>query len=185
MIRLLRKLRFFYLIHFKWKKFSFGKNPYFGRLVYMYAKHTITVGDNFYIGKFSQIECDANIGNNVIIANRVAIVGKYDHNYQQIGLPIRLASKIRDKDYSWKGLNSKVVIEDDVWVGYGSIIMSGVRICQGSIIAAGSLVTKDIEPYSIYGGVPAKKISNRFQNNDDLKEHIKLLDQNFKNEEIH
>jgi acetyltransferase-like isoleucine patch superfamily enzyme len=179
MMNLIRKLRFFYLINIKWRKFTFGKNPYIGRSVYMMAKHTISIGDNFYIGKFSQIECDALIGNNVMLANFVGIVGKYDHNYQQIGVPTRLASRIRDKDYSWKGLTSKVIIEDDVWIGFGSIIMSGVKICQGSIIAAGSLVTKDVEPYSIYGGVPAKKISNRFNSDSELEEHIKLYGQKY------
>lgn len=176
----IRRLRFFYLVNVKWRNFTFGKNPYIGRLVYMYAKHSITIGDNFYIGKFSQIECDAEIGNNVIMANRVALVGKYDHHYQQLGVPIRLASKISDKDYTWKGLNEKVIIYDDVWIGYGSIILSGLKIGQGSIIAAGSLVTKDVEPFSIYGGFPAKKIRNRFDNEYDLTEHIRLYTLNYK-----
>ncbi len=127
------------------------------------------------------IECDAIIGNNVILANRVALIGRYDHNYQQVGVPIRLASQIRDNDYNWKGLNLKVVIEDDVWIGYGSIILSGVRIGQGSIIASGSVVTKDAESFSIYGGVPAKKIGNRFDNDTDLKKHIDLYNQNYRN----
>lgn len=100
MINLFRKIRLWYLIHVKWKKYSFGKNPYIGRTVYIWAKHSVKIGDNFYIGKFSQIECDAEIGDNVLIANRVAFVGRYDHNYQQIGVPIRLAESIRDKNYS-------------------------------------------------------------------------------------
>ena len=162
-VNLLRRLRFIFLVRIKWRHYSFGKNPYIGRTVYMWAKHSITIGDNFYIGKFSQIECDAVIGNNVIMANRVALVGRYDHNYQQIGTPIRLSSQIRDPDYSWKGLNQSVVIEDDVWIGYGAIILSGVRIGKGSIVASGSVVASDVESYSIFGGVPAKKIGNRFR----------------------
>jgi len=157
MKQLIRELRFFYLVNIKWRRYSFGKNPYIGRSVYMWAKHSITIGDNFYIGKFSQIECDAEIGNDVIFANQVALVGRYDHNYTEIGIPIRMASQIRDKDYNWKGLTEKVTISDDVWVGYGSIILSGIKIGQGSIIAAGSVVTKDVEPFSIYAGIPANK----------------------------
>ena len=145
----------------------------------MWAKNNITIGNDFYIGKFSQIECDALIGNHVILANHVALVGRYDHNYQQIGLPIRLASRIRDKDYSWKGLYDKVIIEDDVWIGYGSIVLSGVKIGRGSIIAAGSVVTKNIDEYSIYGGVPARKLNDRFKNLEDREEHIKLYNRNF------
>ncbi len=180
MKQLIRKLRFLFLIHYKWRRFRFGKNPYIGRMVYMWAKHNISIGDNFYIGKFSQIECDAEIGDHVIMANRVALIGRYDHNYQQIGVPIRLASKIRDNDYNWKGLDEKIIIEDDVWIGYGSILLAGIRIGQGSIIAAGSVVTKNVEPFSIYAGVPAKKVRSRFENEDELNIHIKLYNSNFR-----
>ena len=57
-----------------------------------------------------------------------------------------------------------IVVEDDVWIGYRSTIMSGVHIGKGAIIAAGSLVTKDVPAYAIVGGVPAKVIKYRFDN---------------------
>jgi len=174
MMWLLHWLRCFYLVHFRWRKYNFGKNLYIGRKVFMWAKHSISIGDNFYIGKFSQIECDAEIGNYVMLANFVALVGRHDHNFSEIGVPTRLASKIRDKDYNYKGLNEKVVIEDDVWVGHGSIILSGVTIGQGSVIAAGSVVTSDVEPFSIYAGNPAKRIKSRFERETDLNEHIRI-----------
>ena len=53
--------------------------------------------------------------------------------------------------------------------------MSGVNIANGTIIAAGSVVTHDTEPYSIYAGVPAKKIRDRFDNKEDLKKHIQQV----------
>ncbi len=174
MKNILKRFRFFYLRHFIWRKYTIGNNFYAGLRVYLWAKEKITIGDNFYIGRDSQIETDCIIGNNVIFANKVAIVGKYDHNYQKLGWPIRLAPRIRDKHYSWKGLNQITVIEDDVWVGYGAIIMSGVKIRKGCIIAAGSVVTKDTEPYQIYGGNPAIKIAPRFESSEDLKNHIVL-----------
>lgn len=179
LINFIRKIRTFYLIKFKWKRYSFGRNPYFGRMVYLWAKNNIVIGNDFYIGKFSQIECDAIIGNHVILANHVALVGRYDHHYQQVGVPMRLASRIRDKDYSWKGMNNSIVIENDVWIGYGSIILSGVKIGRGSIVAAGSVVTKDIDEYSIYGGVPARKLRERFANLNDKIEHEKLYKLNY------
>ncbi len=179
MIQLLRRLRFFYLIHIKWRKYSFGKNPYIGRSVYIWAKNAIVIGDNFYMGKFSQIECDAIIGDNVMFANRVALIGRYDHNYTEPGIPIRLATSIRDKNYKWKGIREKIIIENDVWVGYGTIILSGVKIGQGSIIAAGSVLTKNVEPYSIYAGNPARKIKDRFENDKVLQQHIRLYNKNF------
>lgn len=169
-----------YLVKFRWRKYTIGKGFHAGRGVHIWGKTDITIGSNFYIGRYSQIECDAQIGDNVMLANRVALVGKYDHHYQQIGVPTRLASAIKDKDYNWKGLHSKVIIEDDVWVGYGVIIMSGVKIGTGSIIAAGSVVTKDIDSYCVYGGVPAKKIGERFDSKDLLENHIMLYKRNYK-----
>ena len=97
----------------------------------------------------------------MIIGNHVAFVGKYDHHFKEIGVMIRQASQIRDKDYNWLGLNSKVIVGDDVWIGYGAIIMSGVHIGKGAIIAAGSVVTKDVEAYAIVGGNPAKLLKYR------------------------
>ncbi|HAQ20958.1 MAG TPA: hypothetical protein DCR40_17250 [Prolixibacteraceae bacterium] len=169
-----KRLRDLYLVNYKWNHYHIGRNFHSGRCVFLWAKHNIEIGSNFYIGKYSIIECDVAIGNNVIFANHVSLIGRYDHHFQQIGTPIRLAKQIRDKDYNWKGLNQKIVIEDDVWIGLGSIVLSGVTIKTGSIIAAGSVVTKDVEPYSIYGGNPARKIRYRFDSDDQLKEHIRL-----------
>lgn len=171
----LKYVRDIYLKHVKWRKYTIGRNFHAGRDVFLWAKHEITIGDNFYIGKYSIIECDTQIHDNVIFANHVSLIGRYDHNYQKIGIPIRLASQIRDKDYIWKGLDQKIVIEDDVWVGLGSIILSGVKVGTGSIIAAGSVVTKDVEPYSIYGGNPAKKIRDRFDSEEQLRNHISSI----------
>jgi virginiamycin A acetyltransferase len=58
--------------------------------------------------------------------------------------------------------NGPIVIEDEVWIGTNAIIMSGVRIGKGAMIAAGSIVTKDVPPYAIVGGVPAKIIRYKF-----------------------
>ena len=146
---------------------------------FLWAKHGINIGDNFYLGKYSMIECDSEIGNHVIFANYVALIGKYDHHHQQIGVPTRLASQISDSDYNWKGLNQKIIVQDDVWIGVGSIVLSGVTIGIGSIVAAGSVVTKDVEPYSIYAGNPARKISNRFDSEEQLQEHIRLYQINY------
>lgn len=179
MITLLKKCYYIYLRYLKWRKVKIGKNLHAGRGVFFWAKHSIVIGTNFYIGKYSFIECDAIIGNNVIIANYVSLIGRYDHHFQQVGTPIRLASQIRDKDYNWKGLNQKIIVEDDVWIGVGSILLSGVTIGLGSIIAAGSVVTKDVEPYSIYAGNPARKIRNRFDSDEQLEEHIRLYNINY------
>lgn len=174
LITYLKGLRDLFYKEIVWRKYKIGKNFHCGRGVFIWGRNKIVIGDNFYIGKYSSIETDCIIGDNVIIANHVGVVGRYDHNYQEVGTPIRLAPQIRDKNYNWKGSEEITIIEDDVWIGFGAIIMSGVRIARGSIIAAGAIVTKDTEAYSIYAGIPAKKISNRFDNELDLQEHIKL-----------
>ena len=179
MYKIIKKIYHQYLRLIKFHRYKIGKNFHAGRSVFLWAKNNITIGDNVYIGKYTIIECDTIIGNNVIIANKVSMAGRYDHHYQQIGTPTRLSVQIRDKEYNWKGLNQKIIIEDDVWIGVGCIILSGVTIGIGSIVAAGSVVTKDVEPYSIFAGVPAKKIQNRFESEDQKNEHIRLYTQNY------
>jgi chloramphenicol O-acetyltransferase type B len=172
MIQWLKKLRNLYLVKIKWRRYIIGKGFHAGARVRLWAKSKLVIGRQFYIGRDSQIETDCIIGDYVILGNKVGIIGRYDHHYQQKGVPTRMASQIRDTNYSWKGLNNLTTIESDVWIGYGSIIMSGVKIGKGSIIAAGSVVTKDVESYSLYGGVPAKKIKDRFDSDADLRQHI-------------
>lgn len=173
LLRAMKALRDYWLRRVKWRRYKLGRNFHAGRGVVIWAKSHLVIGDNFYIGRYSQIECDAEIGHDVVFANCVALVGRYDHHFQQIGTPIRRASQIRDADYSWKGLDSRVTIGNDVWVGYGAIILSGVDIGDGSIVAAGSVVTKDVPPYSIVGGNPCRVVAQRFQNPSEIAEHHK------------
>jgi acetyltransferase-like isoleucine patch superfamily enzyme len=171
LIRFLKRARNQWLRKVTWRQYDLGPGFHAGRGVVLWAKSHLSIGENCYIGRQTQIECDAEIGHNVIMANRVAFVGRYDHNYQQIGNPTRLTTEIRDEDYDWKGLGLKVVVGDDVWIGYGTVILSGVTIGEGSIIASGSLVTKDVPPYMIVGGNPARPITPRFNDPWDLKIH--------------
>ncbi|MEE9446068.1 MAG: acyltransferase [Cocleimonas sp.] len=174
MKKILVSLRDLYLVKVKWRRYAFGNNFHAGRNVVLWARDNISIGDNCYIGRNSQIECNVKIGDDVLIANNVAFVGRYDHHYQQIGTPIRLASQVRDVDYNWLEKGRVTVVEKDVWIGYGATVLSGVTICRGSIIAAGSIVSKDVEPYSIYAGCPAKKVANRFNGSEDIRKHEEL-----------
>lgn len=67
-----------------------------------------------------------------------------------------------------------IIISDDVWIGYGATIMSGVHVGQGAVVAAGAVVTKDVPPYAIVGGVPAKVIKYRFT--DEIIEALMKVD---------
>jgi chloramphenicol O-acetyltransferase type B len=175
MIRLFKSLRNLYLRKIKYRKYKIADGFHSGVRVRLWAKNTLVIGKNFYIGRDSFIETDCIIGDNVLFGNKVAVVGKYDHNYQEIGVPVRLSSSIRDCNYSWKGLNLTTHIGNDVWIGYGVTIMQGINVNDGAIVAAGSVVTKDVEPYSIYAGNPARKISDRFDTVEDLNLHIQNM----------
>jgi acetyltransferase-like isoleucine patch superfamily enzyme len=127
----------------------------------------ITFGDRVQFGKGCIINCDISFGNNILIAQNVAFIGRIDHKYDTVGKTI------------WdspRGDSHKTIIEDDVWVGHGVIIIGGVKIGKGSIIAAGSVVTKDIEPYSIVAGNPARFIKKRFTDEDQVM-HERVLKQ--------
>ena len=156
------------------KKIKFGKTSTFGRGTVFYAPNSMTIGENVYIGKYCSLETDIEIGNAVLIGNNVGLIGKYDHDYSYLGKSIKDSPWIGDAYYQFKGKGLKIVIENDVWIGYGSIIVSGVHIGRGAIVASGSVVLNDVEPYSIVAGNPAREISKRFTD-DQISEHEKVL----------
>lgn len=112
----------------------------------------LTAGDYSYIGTGSKIYPKVKLGRYTMIANDVMIMGS-DHYFKDASLPTIFSGREELKE---------TIIGDDVWVGARSIIMTGIKIGNGAIVAAGSVVTKDVEPYSIVAGVPAKKIKMRF-----------------------
>lgn len=74
-----------------------------------------------------------------------------EHVYSNVNIPIHDQGMV-EKD---------IIIDDDVWIGYGAQIMSGVRIGQGAIVGAGAIVTHDVEPYTVVVGIPAKPLKLR------------------------
>lgn len=156
------------------RNIKLGKTSTFGRGTVLYAPNRMTIGENVYIGKYCSLETDIEIGNDVLLGNNVGLIGKYDHDFTCIGKSIKDSPWIGDPDYQFKGKELKIVIENDVWIGYGSIIVSGVHIGRGAIVAAGSVVLKDVKPYSIVAGNPAKEISKRFTD-AQISEHEKVL----------
>ena len=103
-----------------------------------------------------------------IAANVIIQEGEHDYNRVTTYFINRNIFKNGQEEELSKG---KIVIGEDVWIGSNSVILSGVKVGRGAIIGAGSVVTKDVEPYSINIGVPSHKIKMRFSD-----EQIKLLE---------
>lgn len=102
------------------------------------------------------------IGNYCSIAPEVVFILNGEHPTNMIStFPFK--NHIIDSSLSEALSYGNIVVEDDVWIGYRSTIMSGVHIGQGAVVAAGAVVTKDVPPYAIVGGVPAKVIKYRFE----------------------
>lgn len=99
------------------------------------------------------------IGNYVSIAQNVYFLLDVEHNLNHLST-YPFMKRIYNIDEAFS--KGDIIVEDDVWIGFGSIILSGVKIGRGSVVAAGSVVTKDIPPYAIVGGTPAKIIKYRF-----------------------
>lgn len=154
----------------------YGKDLHLGANVRLWAPDKLQIGDNVYIGKDSLIECNATIGNHCLIANRVAFVGRHDHDFRQIGIPIRFSIWIGDLPASATVRREEVVVSDDVWIGYGAILLTGITVGRGAIIAAGSVVTKNVEPYTIVAGNPAEKVALRFKEGE-LHRHEAIIKQ--------
>ena len=112
----------------------------------------IKIGRQTYIGPYTCMSSYGNliIGQNCLIASHSSI---YAHNH----LFNDATQNIRDQGFIHKG----ITVEDDCWLGSGVRVIDGVTIGKGSVIGAGAVVTKDIPPYSIAVGVPAKVISKR------------------------
>jgi acetyltransferase-like isoleucine patch superfamily enzyme len=148
---LFRKIRMSFLLRFRYRFLSAGKDFYIGRNTLIRPK-SVSVGDFSYIGNNCHIASQVTIGNWVMIASNASMVGG-DHVFNTAGIP---------SIWAGRDINRKIIIEDDAWIGHGAIIMHGVHIGEGAIVAAGSVVTKDIKPYAVVAGVPAKVLRDRF-----------------------
>jgi acetyltransferase-like isoleucine patch superfamily enzyme len=153
-----------------------GNDVHIGTGCRFWASQGISIGDQSYVGKEVTIETNAQIGRYVLIANRVALVGRNDHEYSDVGIPVRFGRWVGSVDADPTVKNSAVVIEDDVWLGYGAIVLSGVTVGRGAIVAAGSVVANDVPSYSIVGGVPAKVIGVRFEDPIQIENHERAID---------
>ena len=106
-----------------------------------FARMEISIGNNVQFGQFCSISNNVNFGNNILLAGGVSFVGRIDHEFSTPGQTIWDGKRIKERP---------AIVEDDVWIGFNSIILRGVKIGYGSIIGAGSIVTKEVPPNSLF-----------------------------------
>jgi len=107
----------------------------------------VIIGDRTLVGMSNVLIGPLRIGNDVIMAQNIVLSG-LNHGYLDVKIPIR------DQPCT----TAEIVVEDEVWIGANSVITAGVRIGRHAVVAGGSVVTKDVPPYTIVGGNPARPL---------------------------
>ena len=157
----------------KWKRIR-GNN--FTRALNVFDINDVVIGRGTYGGLRIYTDVKGKklkIGNYCSIAANVVFMLGLEHRMDKLStypFMVKLLKIYRTEAVS-KG---DIIVDDDVWIGYGATILSGVHIGQGAVIAAGAVVTKDIPPYAIAAGVPAKVMKYRF--NEKLIEELLKVD---------
>ncbi len=151
-----------------------GQRVHIGVGSVLEAPRSMVVENDVYIGKYCTIECDGRIGAGTIIANAVGLIGRNDHDHHAIGLTMRYAPWVGEPGYRGPALEERLIVEGDAWIGYGTIVLSGVRVGRGAVLAAGSVVTNDVPRYAIVAGVPARVVGARFTD-DEIRQHEEAL----------
>lgn len=134
----------------------------------------VSVGNDTYGGIYVlafNLEAKLIIGHYCSIAPGVKFLLSADHYRDHISsYPFRVKINQEKLEGVSKG---HIIVEDDVWIGENAIILSGIHIAQGAVVAAGAVVTKDVPPYAVVGGNPARVIKYRFSD-ELIKELLKV-----------
>lgn len=175
MYRKLKSYLALYLFKKKWKR----KNKHNQITpVNKFPLEKVKVGNYSYgpidVRSWGSSEEGLEIGNFVSIGSGVKFILGGNHEMNTITTYPFKVKFLKEEEEAWsKGL---IIIKDDVWIGTDAIILSGVTISQGAIVAAGSVITKDVPPYAVVGGNPAKIIKFRFS--EEIIEEMKNINWN-------
>jgi acetyltransferase-like isoleucine patch superfamily enzyme len=134
-------------------RFTVGNAISLARGADVRSPHYFELGDHVSIGKNFTCEVDIRVGSHVLISSNVSIIGN-DHPYNDRSITVYNAPRLDD---------SSVEIGSDVLIGFGTIIVGTVSVGDGCIVGAGSVVVRDLPPYTICAGVPAKPLKPRYQ----------------------
>lgn len=161
-----------YILVRKWKK---KNSDNFTTVANHFPLEQVTVGQGTYGMIYAQIynvNAHLKIGNYCSIAPGVKFIVDAEHYQDHISLyPFRVKISGERYEATSKG---DIIVADDVWIGENAIILSGITIGQGAVIAAGAVVTKDVPPYAVVGGNPARVIKYRFS--EELIEELLKID---------
>jgi acetyltransferase-like isoleucine patch superfamily enzyme len=152
----LKELRSWVLLRVKFRGCLVGKGFHVGTSVNIGPG--LIAGDYVYIGPHCQLPPRVHIGNYSSLSAYVAIVGA-DHHFDKPGVPIV---------YSGRPPSCVTTIGQDVLIGHGAILLRGITIGNGAVVGAGAVVTKDVPPYAVIAGVPAKVLRYRFDEREQL-----------------
>ncbi|SHI94556.1 acyltransferase [Aquimarina spongiae] len=156
---------FIYRPYLKWKLNFCGKNFKFGYASELRNPQFFRIGDNFYSGPYGYFVTNkyipVEIGNHIMFGPFCKIFGG-DHDLEYTDNHIRFAPEKAVVD-------KKIVLEDGVWVGANTTMLTNAYICEGAVVSSGAIVNHYIPPYCIAYGIPAKKYKRRFTT-EDLQE---------------
>lgn len=168
MKRLLNELRNLWTFRICYPWVSVGRNVHCQASVSFWSpRRHIVLGDNVGIGYRCIFLSDVEIGNKVLIADHVALLNAHEHRFDVVG------RAIWDSGLGEKGT---IIIEDDVWMGHGVIVLGPVRVRRGAVVSAGAVVTKDVPPYAVVAGVPARILKFRWDIKTILRHESMLYD---------
>jgi acetyltransferase-like isoleucine patch superfamily enzyme len=134
------------------RKISCGANVVIGRGATLLPPSKLSLGSNVTIGLNFHLETNLEVGDDVLVSSNVSIVGN-DHRFDDPNCSIYFSGRLPP---------SNVIIEGDNLIGHRVVVVGNVRIGRGCIVGAGSIVTKDLPPYTVCYGVPAKPVRSRF-----------------------
>ena len=171
--RFFRGVFFLYTLFFGWKRSHFGRihnsviitPPFSGTLNNLYIGKNVGIGPYAYLSTPNAkiiIKGNCSIAEHLTIhtGNHARILGKFVTDINENNKP--------------KGYDKDVIIEKDVWIGSNVTILAGVTVGRGATIAAGAVVNKDVPPYSIVGGIPAKVIKFNWTIDQIIEHEAKL-----------
>lgn len=148
----------------RYRAWGVHKTSYLGKKCSIHR--SLQMGAYGYIGPRAVVPSGVVLGNYVMIGPELLITGA-DHRFDKPGVAVIFSGRPRSQ---------VCVVEDDVWIGARVTLLKGIRIGRGAVIAAGSVVTRDVFPYTVVGGVPARSIRLRF-NEKNQKQHDIFLAQ--------